>query len=172
MKAGEIWFYFLLYSLLGWLLENGHSFFTRGEFWKEGFLKGPFKPMYGVAPLLLLMLCREGSSPVLVALLCLLVPTVVEGVSGYLLHTLFGRKFWDYSANRGQLGGYVCLRYSLYWGVLSLLVLNVLHPLAVLAYRSLAPVWHVAGPVFLLLFAADLLWTCLIRRRAWRGSLI
>ncbi|MGG6311515.1 putative ABC transporter permease [Paenibacillus macerans] len=172
MTAGEIWFYFLLYSLLGWLLENVYSLFTQGVFWKEGFLKGPFKPMYGVAPLLLLAFCREGGYSLLILLLCLLIPTAVEGISGYLLLALFGRRWWDYSAHRVQLGGHVCLRFSLYWGVLSLAMLRALHPLAELVYRQLAPLWHAAGPAFLLLFAADLLWTCLTRRRAWRGSLI
>lgn len=174
MTAEELGFYFLLYSLFGWLLENVYSWFAQGVFWKEGFLKSPFKPMYGVAPLLLLMLCREsaGTRPWIAAALCLLIPTIVEGISGYLLLTLFGRRWWDYSGLRFQLAGHICLRFSLYWGILSALLLKVLHPLAEQAYQGVSSVWPVAGPALLLLFAADLLWTCLTRRREFRGSLI
>ncbi|MDU4694647.1 MULTISPECIES: putative ABC transporter permease [Paenibacillus] len=174
MTAEEIGFYFLLYSLFGWLLENVYSFFTQGVFWKEGFLKGPYKPMYGVAPLLLLALVPEGGGGWLLvaALLCLIIPTVVEGISGYLLLTMFGRRWWDYSGLRYQLGGHVCLRFSLYWGILSALMLKGIHPLAEQAYQSVASVWNVAGPVLLLLFAVDLVWTCLTRRWEFRGSFI
>lgn len=174
MTAGEIGFYFLLYSVFGWLLENVYSLFTQGMFWKEGFLKGPFKPMYGVAPLLLLVLVPEGEGarPLLAALLCLIIPTIVEGVGGYLLLTMFGRRWWDYSGLRFQLGGHVCLRFSLYWGFLSALMLKGVHPLAEQAYLNISSVWPVAGPALLLLFAADLVWTCLTRRREFRGSMI
>ncbi|MNO34170.1 hypothetical protein D3C76_241990 [compost metagenome] len=174
MTAGELGFYFLLYSLFGWLLENVYSLFTQGVFWKEGFLKGPLKPMYGVAPLLLLIFLQEGEGvrPLLAALLCLIIPTVVEGISGYLLFTIFGRRWWDYSGLRFQLGGHVCLRFSVYWGLLSALMFKVVHPLVEQAYESISLVWSVAGPLLLLLLAADLVWTCLTRRREFRGSLI
>lgn len=174
VTAGEMSFYFLLYALFGWLLENVYSLFTQGVFWKEGFLKGPFKPMYGVAPLLLLLFVQEGlgDRPLLTAIGCLMIPTVVEAVSGYLLLTLFGRRWWDYSGLRFQLSGHVCLRFSLYWGILSALMLKLLHPLAEQAYHQVSTVWTVAGPALLLLFAADLAWTCLTRRREFRGSLI
>lgn len=173
LTTGEIAFYFLLYALLGWLLENVYNFFTQGVFWKEGFMKGPFKPMYGVAPILLLWLVQEGGHrPLLTGLLCCIIPTVVEGVSGCLLLMLFGRRWWDYSGQRFQLGGHICLKFSVYWVVLSILMLKVVHPLAEQAYRSISAVWLVVGPVLLLLFAIDLAWTCLTRRREYRGSLI
>ncbi|WP_339302002.1 putative ABC transporter permease [Paenibacillus sp. FSL K6-2441] len=174
MTAGEIAFYFLLYALFGWLLENVYNLFTQGEFWKEGFMKGPFKPMYGVAPVLLLWLVQVGGGHrlLLTGLLCLIIPTVVEGVSGCLLLMLFGRRWWDYSGLCFQLGGHICLKFSLYWGVLSVFTLKVVHPLAEQAYRSVSPVWPVVGPALLLLFAIDLAWTCLTRRREYRGSLI
>ncbi|WP_410769527.1 putative ABC transporter permease [Fontibacillus sp. BL9] len=168
--VAESLFYFLLYSLFGWILENVYSFATTGVFWKEGFMKGPYKPMYGFAPLLLLLLLGESRNPLLIVLLCLAVPTAVEYVSGYLLQTLFGRQWWDYSNNRGQLHGHICLRFSLYWGILSIAFLRYIHPLMERVYAGLEPSWNIAGPALLLLFLADLAWTYKTRRRDWKQS--
>lgn len=48
--ASPYLFYFTVYSFLGWVLEGSYNLYSTGTFRKEGFLKGPFKPMYGCAP--------------------------------------------------------------------------------------------------------------------------
>lgn len=163
----ELLFYFLAYSFFGWVLENVYSFFTTGVFWKDGFMKGPYKPMYGVAPLLLLLAAGWVHHPVVLILLCIAIPTAVEYVSGVMLYGLFGRKWWDYSGNKGQISGHICVRFSLYWGVLSLVFLYYLHPLMQKAYEYLGPAWEIAGPLLFLLFFADLAWTAFTRRWSW-----
>lgn len=168
----ESLFYFMAYSVCGWFLENVYSLATRGVFWKEGFMKGPYKPMYGFAPLLLLHFGREAPNPFLMLGLCFAVPTAVEYASGMLLQGLFGRQWWDYSNNRWQLQGHICLRFSLYWGVLSLGLLTYIHPFMEKVYEGLRPVWDTAGPLLLFLFLADLAWTSTVRRRDWKQSLV
>src|SRR3954462_7163905 len=76
--AAAIIFYFTVYSLLGWLLENSYNFFTKREFFKQNFLFGPFKPMYGLTPVLLVYLISPETHWGMVILLCLLIPTMVE----------------------------------------------------------------------------------------------
>ncbi|KWX89533.1 hypothetical protein AMQ83_00040, partial [Paenibacillus riograndensis] len=44
----------MLYSFLGWVLEGSYNLYSLVMFRKEGFLRGPFKPMYVFAPRLLL----------------------------------------------------------------------------------------------------------------------
>lgn len=167
MTLPELLFYFLAYSFIGWILENVYSFFTSGVFWKDGFMKGPYKPMYGVAPLLLLWAAARVHHPVSLILLCVVIPTAVEYVSGALLFRLFGKRWWDYSGNKGQISGHICVRFSLYWGVLSLGFLYYLHPLTQRVYEQLQPVWGIAGPLLFLLFFADLAWTAFTRRWYW-----
>ncbi len=168
----ESLFYFLTYSVCGWILENVYSLITTGVFWKEGFMKGPYKPMYGVAPLMLLLFAGQAQDLWLMTVLCFTVPTAVEYVSGYLLQGLFGRKWWDYSNNRWQLNGHICLRFSFYWGVLSLTILRYLHPFMEKLFEVLRPAWEIAGPLLLLLVLVDFSWTCRVRRRDWKQSLI
>lgn len=114
-------FNFILYSFLGWILEEIYCFFTRGYFKKEGFLKGPFKPMYGFA-LSILIYCYKGLKIRGITLVALLfvVPTFIEFASGYILKKWFKKVYWDYSNIRFNFMGLICVRFSLYWGVLSL----------------------------------------------------
>lgn len=170
MSLDELLFYLLVYSFFGWMLENAASYLTEGK-WKEPFLKGPYKPMYGIAPVLLLLLGR-GQNPYVVLLLCFLIPTAVEYVSGYLLHKAFHHRWWNYSRFRLQLGGHICLRFSVYWTVLSLAFLRYIHPSIAGMYTVIAPVWAKVGAVFVLLFFIDFVWTCLYRRSAVKSGLI
>ncbi|WP_410511730.1 putative ABC transporter permease [Paenibacillus sp. BR2-3] len=163
--AGQYFFYFVMYSFLGWVLEGTYNLYSKGSFRKEGFLKGPFKPMYGFAPLLLLV-AKDLSLPLpLFLLLALVVPSVVEFVSGWLLVTVFHKQWWDYSGMSYQLQGHICLRFSLYWWVLSVACIYGIQPLMELLYRRVESLWQLTLPAFALFFMADLLWTCWIRRR-------
>lgn len=158
-------FYFTVYSFLGWVLEGSYNLYSKGTFRKEGFLKGPFKPMYGCAPVLLLT-ARDAELPFpLFLILALIVPSVVEFVSGWMLKSVFHRQWWDYSEMPYQLRGHICLKFSLYWWVLSIACMYIMQPLVSLLYLYVEPVWLLMLPLVLLLFTADVLWTCRTRRR-------
>ncbi|WP_438449088.1 putative ABC transporter permease [Gorillibacterium sp. sgz5001074] len=135
-------FYFLLYSFAGLLLENTYNAALGGSFRKANFLQGPYKPMYGIAPVTLLLLTGPETGFWTRAVLCLTVPTVVEYLSGVMLKELFHRTYWDYSHFRHQLHGHICVPYSLCWLGLCLVFLYVLHPYAASFYYWLEPVWH------------------------------
>lgn len=164
--ADEYFFYFTIYSFLGWALEGAYNRYSQGTFRKEGFLKGPFKPMYGVAPLLLLAAKNLPVPLPVLLMLTLVVPSVVEYASGWLLETLFHRRWWDYSGMPYQLKGHICLKFSLYWWPLATACLYLIHPVLKLAYMSTQAWWTLLMPAAALLFAGDLLWTWRTRRRA------
>ncbi|WP_379134747.1 putative ABC transporter permease [Paenibacillus sp. sgz500958] len=162
--AGRYFFFFLSYSFLGWVLEGSYNKYSNGNFRKEGFLKGPFKPMYGFAPLLLLIGMEIGLPVLLLLLLALIVPSGVEYASGWLLKSLFHKQWWDYSSMPYQLHGHICLRFSVYWWGLASACLFGLHPLMELLYRISESLWELLFPVALLYFIADVVWTCWTRR--------
>jgi uncharacterized membrane protein len=154
--AAAIIFYFTLYSLLGWLLENSYSFFTKRVFFKPNFLWGPFKPMYGIAPILLVCLLPPNTHWAVVVLLCFFIPTIVEYVSGALLLKLFNRQWWDYSDTPLQLHGHICLPFSLCWCVLAMVCVQWVHPAITAFYGAIAPFWSWIWAVAGLYFIADL----------------
>lgn len=167
--AAEYFFYFLSYSFFGWVLEGSYNLYSVGTFRKEGFLKGPFKPMYGFAPLLLLA-ARDLELPfVLLLALALVIPSAVEYASGWLLKAAFHRQWWDYTAMPYQLHGHICLKFSLYWWGLASACLYILQPLMERVYLFIAPIWDAVLPLAGFVLMADLLWTCRVRRRGLRG---
>ncbi|MEH7304015.1 putative ABC transporter permease [Neobacillus drentensis] len=154
--AAAIIFYFTIYSLLGWLLENSYNFFTKREFFKPNFLFGPFKPMYGFTPLFLVFLISPETNGGAAILLCFLIPTIVEYLTGALLQKLFNRKWWDYSDTPMQIHGHICLPFSLCWMVLSFICMKWLHPGIVTMYGAIEPFWSWVWSAIGLYFLADL----------------
>lgn len=173
MKGGlavaAITFYFTVYSFMGWLLENSYSFFTKGVFYKPNFLRGPFKPMYGFAPLILVYSITPDTAWIMVIIFCLLVPTAVEYVTGAILQKLFHRQWWDYSSMPMQLHGHICLSFSVCWFLLALISIKVIHPAMVFAYGMVEPFWSWLYLVVPLYFIAELLLA--IRRHSPEGPL-
>jgi uncharacterized membrane protein len=154
--AAAIVFYFTVYSFIGWLLENSYNYFTKREFFNENFLFGPFKPMYGIAPVLLVNLVTPETNWAVVIILCFFIPTIVEYVSGALLQKLFQKQWWDYSDSPLQFHGHICLPFSICWGFLSLTCLNWIHPAIVFTYGVVAPFWAWIWSAVGLYFLADL----------------
>ncbi len=154
--TAAVLFYFTLYSHMGWLLENSYNFLTTREFYKPNFFWGPFKPMYGIAPLLLVYFVAQTTNWIAVIFLCFTIPTSVEYVSGVLLHKFFHRRWWDYSDYPLQLQGHICLYFSIAWIFLSLLFLQWIHPAMVSIYEVVVPYWTIAYPAVFLYFIAEL----------------
>lgn len=124
-----ILFNFVFYSFFGWILEEVYSFFTLGYFKEEGFLSIPFKPMYGIAMcILILFYYKFEVSNFFFILLCLIVPTTVEFISGYMLRHIFNLEFWCYDNQILNFKGLICLKFTLCWTVLSFLVIKYIQP--------------------------------------------
>lgn len=153
--ASAVVFYFTVYSLFGWLLENGYSKLTGRGFFKPNFFLGPFKPMYGFAPVLLVYLIGPETNWVGVILLCLFIPSVVEYLTGILLQKFFQRQWWDYSDMPLQLHGHICLPFSLCWIILSIICLKWIHPAIILMYGAIAPLWSWVWPAVGLYLIAE-----------------
>jgi uncharacterized membrane protein len=156
--AGAIVFYFTLYSFFGWLLENSFSFTLKEGFFKANFLKGPFKPMYGFAPVLLLFFISKHTHWTVAVSLCFFIPTIVEYISGVMLKKFFNRQYWDYSNKPFQLHGHICLPFSICWVLLSFICLKWLHPSISHLYGIIEPYWNWIYPAVIVYFAAELYW--------------
>ena len=128
-------FNFVLYSFLGWCLEEIYSYFTLGFFKKEGFLRGPFKPMYGTAMAILIYLYESlNFSKTAMIIFFIAIPTVIEYISGYLLKKYFGKVYWDYNDITYNFQGIICLKFSLAWAVLSAFVVFFIQPILNVVY--------------------------------------
>ena len=122
------WF-FLIYAFMGVLVEMIFCLSQEGVLESRvGLLYLPLSPIYGIGGVALtLFLFPYIQQPILMFLVGIAVGTVLEYVASWVMEKLFHTVFWDYSDKPLNIQGRVCLEYSIYWGLLSLLVLYVLN---------------------------------------------
>ena len=158
MTFHEIFWYFVVYSALGWGLEVCFCSVDTGKFVNRGFLNGPVCPIYGFG---MVLVCAalgpvSGSLPALF-LGGMLLTSALELAGGWALKKLFHTTWWDYSDQPFNLGGYICLKFSLAWGVCVVFAVRVIHPIVA---GFVAGVPHtlslVLGVLCTLLFAVDI----------------
>lgn len=132
------WWLFLVYSLLGWLLETVFCAFRFRRFINRGFLNGPICGIYGVAALVMSVFLQELQGNWLFLFAgCAFTATVVELLGGMLLEHFGVGRWWDYSGRKFHLGGYICLESSLLWGFLGVICLTWINPALIWILQSL-----------------------------------
>lgn len=123
-----LWIFFI-YSFLGWCLEVCFFALNTGKFVNRGFLNGPVCPIYGFG-VVIVVLCLTPlmENTLLLFLGSVLLTSLLELGVGFALEKLFHQRWWDYTNEPFNLGGYICLRFSLAWGLACLLVMEIIHP--------------------------------------------
>ena len=120
---------FFLYGFLGWVIENLFSYFVKGYFQQDGFLSGPFKPMYAIAMTILVFFAEFTKVNFFILLsLCFIVPTLVEYVTGYTIRRYFHKIYWDYSELNYNYQGLICLSFSIAWTALTFIGIKYFQP--------------------------------------------
>lgn len=121
---------FLTYAFLGWCTEVAFEACLHGKFINRGFLNGPVCPIYGFGMLVVVLLLtplKENLAALFFG--SVLLTSALEFVTGFALEKLFHDKWWDYSREPFNIKGYVCLRFSLLWGLACVFVMEIIHPL-------------------------------------------
>ena len=167
----RIFWYFVIYSFLGFLLEVVFARLIRaGKKDRKCFVLLPLCPVYGFGALAILLLPEwvRRSGPLLI-LLGGLAATGVEYLMAVYYEKRLGVAFWDYSQLRGNLHGRVCPVFSVFWGLLAVVLVRRVHPLVARAAAGIPVPLTVAA---MLLLAADSVYTAaLLRRTRSTGSL-
>ena len=121
--------YFVIYSFLGWVLESVVRTICEKKIINTGFLIGPFCPIYGFgAIIMVLFLDNFKNNIIILFLISFIVLSIWEYIVGVLLEKLFKTKYWDYSKLKFNIQGRVCLKNSLYWGILGVLLIYIIQP--------------------------------------------
>lgn len=125
----ELLTYFIIYSFLGWCIESVFKSFCEKKLVNSGFLYGPFCPIYGYGAIIMYIFLDDvRSKPFITFCLGFVVLSIWEYAVGVFLEKVFHRKYWDYSKNKFNLQGRVCLLNSVFWGILGVLFIDVIHP--------------------------------------------
>ena len=130
MSIYFILLYFFVYGFLGWCTEVGFAAFKTHHFVNRGFLNGPICPIYGVGVTAVITVLTPYKSDIIVLyILSVVLVTVLEGVTGWAMDKIFHNKWWDYSDMPLNIGGYVCLLFSIVWGFACLFIIYFIQPL-------------------------------------------
>lgn len=128
MTAYEILMYFFIYGFLGWCTEVAYAAIRERQFVNRGFLRGPICPIYGIGVTLVILLLKPlQDNIILLYIASVILVTILEGITGFVLDKVFHNKWWDYSKRPFNIGGYVCLVFSLIWGVACVLIVKFIH---------------------------------------------
>lgn len=123
LTPANILFLFLLGGFAGTLVETVWCLLIEGRFaWRAGLMFVPFNPVYGGGILVLYFTLRSfgRKQKLRVFLASYVVGTAVEYFFSWLQEQVLGSVSWDYSGLPLNIGGRVCLFYSLGWGILGL----------------------------------------------------
>ena len=120
----------LIYSCLGWCCEVAFAALKTGKFVNRGFLNGPVCPIYGFGVLSVVLVLEPVKDNLLLLFFGSMVFTsLLEFIAGFAMERIFHDKWWDYSNNPFNIKGYICLEFSIIWGIACVLVVDVIHPI-------------------------------------------
>lgn len=120
---------FIIYAILGWIMECTLSIIQKHKFVNRGFLIGPYCPIYGVGVVgVSLLLTKFSGNIILLFILCTLLCGSLEYFTGYLMEKIFKARWWDYSDNKFNINGRVCLETLIPFGIISVIVIRFINP--------------------------------------------
>lgn len=129
---------FSFYSMSGWVIESIFKSVLDRKFVNSGFLTGPFCPIYGFGALLVIQSAPmskhfypQANTPtqiIISILIAIILTSLLEYLAGMIIEILFDSKWWDYCNEKFNLHGRVCLKYSVYWGILAYVMLSLVNP--------------------------------------------
>lgn len=121
--------YFIILAMLGWIMEITLQLVEKHKFSNRGFLIGPYCPIYGCGGLVItLSLSNMSNHPISLFCTAIIICGLLEYLTSYLMEKLFNARWWDYSQNKYNINGRVCLETIIPFGLLGLLLIYVLNP--------------------------------------------
>lgn len=122
--------YFIIYSVLGYIIETVYGMITKGV-WesRQSFLYGPFCGIYGLGAVVMII-CLHKFPRKFNALFIggFIVGSIVEYVVSFVGEMLLGVKWWDYSNMPLNINGRICVYFSVFWGFLGIYLIASLNP--------------------------------------------
>lgn len=162
ITISQIIILFAVYSFMGWIIEVIYRSITQRQLINAGFLFGPFIPIYGFGAafiILLELVIKQWPLPIKIVTYGILL-TVIEYIAGLILEKTFKLKLWDYSKNKFNIHGRICLLFSLCWTALAIVFVLFIHPFILQHVQSLGmSLLNVSAVVFFLYGLTDLIFS-------------
>lgn len=157
----------VIYAFLGWCAEVAFQAICHGKIVNRGFFNGPICPIYGVGMMSVLFFLQPVADNIIWLFIGgMFFTTTIELVGGAVLDRVFHMRWWDYSQEPFNYRGYICLRFSVIWGVAVVGVMKIIHP-PIMLLINLIP--EKLGWIFLIILAAAFAADCAATLRSLIG---
>lgn len=149
-------FYFAVYSFFGWICETTYCAIVDRKYVNRGFLKGPVCPIYGVGALIVISILNPVADNIILLFLCgMILTSILEYFTGFLLEFIFNLKWWDYSEYKFNIKGRVCLLNSVFFGILSVVTVKFINPVIIKIIEGIPS--NISITMFIILFISFLI---------------
>ena len=150
----DLCFFFVIYSIAGWIIEVVYHAIIKGIIVNRGFLNGPVCPVYGFGMISVILIYNlVGSDNTIVVFFeGMIFTTLIELVAGFILDKCFHARWWDYSSMPLNLNGYICLGFSIIWGLAVVFVVKLVHVFIYRITSGFIP-QNIGWPVLIALYA-------------------
>lgn len=156
----ELVWIFIIYAFIGWCTEVSYAALDTGKFVNRGFLNGPYCPIYGCGVVIVVAILTPLKESLLILFVgSFVLTTTLEFVTGFILEKVFHNKWWDYSDKPFNIKGYICLKFSILWGLACTFIMDVLHPLI---YKAITWIPFIPGVILLSIFMCVFIVDCCI----------
>lgn len=119
---------FIIYSMIGWLVESIYMSFCNRKLTNRGFGRGPFCPIYGFGGVVgYLLLSPLSGNYIQLYFAGAVAATIFEYLVGRLMLKLFGEVWWDYNEKPCNYQGIICLESTIAWGFYAIIIIMFLH---------------------------------------------
>lgn len=121
-------FFFYFYCFFGWCFESTWVSLRSKKIVNRGFMRGPFLPLYGTGAIMMLVISMPFQENVVLTYFAGCIgATTLEFITGVTMEALFNIRYWDYSNNKFNYQGQICLKSTIAWGFLTILMTRVVH---------------------------------------------
>lgn len=127
-------FIFAVFSILGWILELVYRSLIAKKLINPGFMSGCVVPLYGMGAIILNFICilitklNFKYEVLLVFVIATFLLTFLEFICGFISLKYFHLRLWDYRKRKINYKGFICLEFSVIWGLLGVLYYLVIYP--------------------------------------------
>ena len=127
-SVSEWLFFFYFYCFFGWVFESTFVSVKSRRFVNRGFMRGPFLPIYGSGAIMMLVVSMPFQDNIFLTYIAGCIgATILELVTGIAMESLFKVRYWDYSNQRFNYKGHICLSSTIAWGFLTILMTEFVH---------------------------------------------
>lgn len=154
--------YFVIYSFLGFVVETIFGMLTKGVIEsRRSCFYGPFCCIYGLgAAIMIPGLKKFKRSNWTLFIAGAIEGSVIEYVVGWIGEVIFQIKWWDYSNMPFNIHGRICILFSVFWGLLALVLIRLINPyIEILIDKIPKKIFKVTTTILTIFLLFDLLFT-------------